>query len=600
MGEPEKKSKRSKEEELARIKEKKAILRDNFKKSFDLMKSLPKEAIDKLRPGIFSDITLLTIELATALDKSGKLLKFIEGKTKKETRQKDDGTAEEVSFVDINDVKTLQEFSKLIDEILSSKSLKKLPQKFTKLYSHPEIDNILHSLFKPGNIGFQGKFFSQDKTTEDDGLAIWENKGVEYHIKLDDLPKLQGKDPKVYVSQIKNINLLMLLSQEQNFNNSEKQATCDFTVSEYAERRGYSKAEIIRGGAFLEELKRDLLTGAYLTYRIDKIKIQGKNYIAHGIPNFYTLLEPTDSKIWKVIFNDPYKSWLMELLEGNARQYFIKDRKAIEDRITTEKPYLFLFYMQLTKRRQNNLLTKPVKIGNLLTDMKLPEHILARPKECFNIIKECLIYFSQNYKPDPLIESFKIYSDFHKTKAVKMPLSISEAFKNIEYQDFKDLLVDIGIKDLREAYVSFKRPVVKAKKSSKFNDEEQGLLDKTLKWFNDPYNPNRVSIPLKDQESLIRRYIKQLGQEQYKALFEKEANKFSPNSITFLTKTLKECGKPKPYETEDDKEEDEKTLRIKKQYEKLTKRPRYTRFENERTYTKEEQGLIDKKFFRED
>lgn len=136
----------------------------------------------------------------------------------------------------------------------------------------------------------------------------------------------------------------------------------------------------------------------------------------------------------------------MQILNKQARQYFIKSSKALEDRASTDKPYLFLFYQQLIRRKQYSLVTKPVKIGNLLTDMHLPDKILTRPKECFELLKECIIYFSNHYKPTPEIESFSLYNDFHKTKTVKLPLNISEAFKNYGYEDFKDLIKAIGIK----------------------------------------------------------------------------------------------------------------------------------------------------------
>ena len=532
MKEPKEKSKYTDEEKKSIVKQ--------YEENIKLLKNLPENKLP-------DEETLLEIvkfqqAFITSIDKTGKIKQMFKEKGEKVIEQKEDGTEREVYRLVFDD-KIMKEFSELLNKI-TQENLKKLQKKFPNIYSHPEIDNIMQAVFKPGGLTFQGKFFSDEEENETPGLAIWENQGIEYHIKLDDLPKLQGKDPKVFVSQMKNIDLLMLLAQEQNFDSPVKEANCDFTLTEYAERRGNTKEEIKRGGGFLEELKRDLFAGAYLTYRIDKIKIEGKNYIAHGIPNFYTLFEPIDSKSWKVVFNDPYKSWLMQILEGNSRQYFIKDRQAIEDRATTEKPYLFLFYRQLVQRRQHNLLTKPVKILSLLGKMKLPEKILKRPKESFMILKECLIYFSQNYKPIPVIESFKIYSDFHKTKeVVKLPLSITEAFKEYSYEDFKDLLIAIGIKDLREAYISFKRPQGKQKKSNKLDEEEQALLEKTLKWFNDPYNPNRVKIPLEDQESLIKRYIKKIGKEQYKTLFEKEANKpYGANSVIFLTKTLKEYG----------------------------------------------------------
>ncbi len=543
MEEPKKKSKYTPEE-------KSEVLKD-FNKLSEFIKSIQDMSEEDFNDNIDLVETYLKVMFTyiQKIDKTGELHKLNEQNAiKKEVRNKDGSIGEKREI--IADSSYLKEFKKVLEYIFSeeAKRLGKPQAKFPKIYSHPEIDNIIQNIFRPGSLTFQGKFFSDEEENETQGLAIWENQGIEYHIKLDDLPKLQGKDPKVFVSQMKNIDLLMLLAQEQNFNSPVKEANCDFTLTEYAERRGYTKEEIKRGGGFLEELKRDLFTGAYLTYRIDKIKIEGKNYIAHGIPNFYTLFEPIDSKTWKVVFNDPYKSWLMQILEGNSRQYFIKDRQAIEDRTTTEKPYLFLFYRQLVQRRQHNLLTKPVKILSLLEKMKLPEKILKRPKESFMILKECLIYFSQNYKPTPVIESFKIYSDFHKTKeAVRLPLGITEAFKEYSYEDFKDLLIAIGIKDLREAYISFKRPQGKRKKSNILDEEEQALLEKTLKWFNDPYNPNNVKIPIEDQESLVKRYIKKIGKERYRTLFEKEANKpYGANSVIFLTKTLKEYGSKNP------------------------------------------------------
>ena len=419
-------------------------------------------------------------------------------------------------------------------ELLEKKDIKKLFPKFKKIYTHSEIDNLFHSLFKTQKLKDKGTdSIEEDFLTGE--VKIWESKGVQYIVKIDDLPKLEGKNPKVYVSQIKNLSSLMGLTQEQQFNNSTKEATCEFTLPYYAERRGYSKEEIRKGGNFFNELKRDLLTGAYTTYRIDKVIIEGKEYTAHGIPNFYILYEPKDHENkWKVDFNNPYSSWIKKILNGEAKQYFVSNRKAIEDRITTERPYLFLFYMQLTKRKRSNLITTPVKIKNLLRDMKLPEKILIRPKECFKIIKECLIYFSENYQPSPELESFRIYNDFNKTETLKLPLSISGAFKKYDYEDFKDLIKAVSLKDVREAYISFKRPYKKPKRKFRLSEEEQELLNRTLKWFNGQV----TKIPLKDQRGQIEMYIKKLGFKDYKELFEREANKYNSNAVEFLTKVL--------------------------------------------------------------
>lgn len=427
-------------------------------------------------------------------------------------------------------------------ELLEKKKIKKLLPKFSKIYTHSEMENIKGQILKPGKLIKTGrKTINEDYASGE--VEIWRSKDVEYYSSVEDAIKLKG-NPKVSVSQLKNISLLTLLTQEQQFNNSTKEAKCEFKLSYYAERRGYTKEEIKRGGIIFEELRRDLFSGAFIAYRINNREIIKDNeYIRHGISSFYDLLEPIKDHSginWIVEFKDYWEKWIMEILEGGAEQFFIEERKAIEDRYTTERPYLFLFYRQLIKRKRANLDTMPIKIGNLLKDMKLPEDILARPRDCFNLLKECLIYFSENYKPTPELESFNIYNDFHKTKTVKLPLGISEAFKEYPYEDFKDLLKVIGIKDIRESYISFKRPYVKPKNKKKqdLNEEEQSFLDKTLKWFNDPSNPNKITIPLKDQESLVKRYIKKYGVTEYERLFKREGNKFNANAVEFLTKVL--------------------------------------------------------------
>jgi len=413
----------------------------------------------------------------------------------------------------------------------SPEAFKPTSKKFKKVYTHKEIENIMHSVLKTRKLKDIGisNIFDDSITGE---VKIWEGKGVEYIVKVEDLLKLDDKNPKVYVTQAKSLLLLMGMIQEQQFDNSTKEAKCEFTLSYYAERRGYTKEEINKGGNFFNELKRDLFSGAYTTYRIKQMMIEGKEYTIHN--TFYGLYEPKGHENkWKVEFNNPYGKWIIEILNGEAGQYFIKDHKAIEDRTTTEKPYLFLFYQQLIKRKRANLLTTPVKIGNLLKDMKIDEQILARPKECFELLKECLIYFSQHYQPVPELDQFFLYNDFHKTETVKLPLSISEAFKENPYEDFKGLLRAIGIKDIRESYISFKRPY-KQLKEYKLNEEEEQLLKRTLNWFDGQVN----KIPIKDQESMIRMYVKRLGYDDYKELFEREANKINVNAVEFLTKVL--------------------------------------------------------------
>ena len=413
---------------------------------------------------------------------------------------------------------------------------KALYKKFAEHYQHSELEKLTRELFKTQkltNTGQQGEF------------QTWEIKGIQYMVKMQDLPMLEGKDPKLYVSQLKNINLLIGLTQEQQYKKEIKEPECDFTLSYYAEGRGYTKEEVQKGGNFYNELKRDLFTGAYTTYKLDKVTINGKRYTAHGIPNFYTLYEPEDKgEPWKVRFtNEPYRTWILNVLNREAKQFFMEDRKAIEDRYTTERPYLYLFYRQLIRRKQHNLYIKPVKVRNLFEEMKLPDKILARPKECFEVLKECLLYFSTHYEPVPEIESYNLYNNYQEEPTVKTELSITEAFKNYTYESYKGLLKARGINDIREAYISFKRPYKKPKKNTtgkqkgkawQLDNNETRLLDRTLNWFNGQV----TKIPREDQESMIKMYIKKLGYDNYKAIFEREANKLNPNAVEFLTKVL--------------------------------------------------------------
>lgn len=432
----------------------------------------------------------------------------------------------------IKPLELIEYFAENKEELIGFLEKKKIEHlKFSKIYTHSKIENIIHKVLKTRKLKDSGISNIHDDSITGE-VKIWESKGVEYIVKVEDLLKLEGKNPKVYVTQIKSLLLLMGMIQEQQFNNPAKETKCEFTLSYYAERRGYSKEEIKKGGNFFNELKRDLFSGAYTTYRTNKMMIEGKEYTIHN--TFYGLYEPKDpGSNWKIEFNNPYSKWILEILNGEAGQHFIKDHKAIKDRTTTDKPFLFLFYQQLIKRKKASLLTTPVKIGNLLKDMKIDDQILARPKECYKLLKECLIYFSQHYQPVPELESFYLYNDFHKTETIKLPLNISEAFKQYGYEDFKGLIKAMGVKDIRETYISFKRSYAKPKKS-KLNKEEKELLERTLNWFDGQV----TKIPLEDQKSLIEMYIKKIGYENYKKLFKVEVNKLEANAVEFLTKVL--------------------------------------------------------------
>jgi len=54
-----------------------------------------------------------------------------------------------------------------------------------------------------------------------------------------------------------------------------------------------------------------------------------------------------------------------------------------------QKDPIYFIYRQLIKRKRATLFTQPIKVINLLKDMKLPDKILIRPKECFELLREC-------------------------------------------------------------------------------------------------------------------------------------------------------------------------------------------------------------------
>jgi hypothetical protein len=419
--------------------------------------------------------------------------------------------------------------------------LKKLPVRFKKHYISSELIKLSQNLFETQKLNKKGKsYINVDFTEGEIGVEVWEGKNTNYYIKIADLPELKGKPPKMYVNQMKNFYLLMGLIQEQQFFNDRKEANCKFTLVEYAKRRGYTEEQLKDGGEIYDYLKSDLVSGAFTNYKIKKLKLHGEFYTWLG--SMYGVGKPDKPKgEWEISFNFPYSKMILSVLEGEARPYFVKNPKAIEDRMTDRKPYLFLFYVQLTKRKQKILTTQPIKIKSLLEDMKLSKYITDRSKECFKVLKECIIYFSENYQPTPEIESFNLYNDFHKTETLKLPLSISEAFKKYSYEDFKDLLKSIGIKDIREAYISFKRPHTKSKSSKyKLSEKDKELRDDILEWIKEWEKLRNYPIEKteKERHKYISDRIRTLGYELVNDLFKDEKNKKRPNAFHFLFYTL--------------------------------------------------------------
>jgi len=368
-------------------------------------------------------------------------------------------------------------------------------------------------------------------------MEKWVANDIGYLVKrINYLNELFGKPPKVHVSQDKNIKLLIALIEQKQFNRTVKKAEVSFTLKEYAEYRGFTDKELASDGRIYQELKRDLFSGALTFYSVP-IERNGKEYTVYG--SLYQLEVPRErGGKWTVIFNGRYAESIERILYGNERGYFTHYLKEIADRTTNQEIHLHEFYNQLVFRRRKSGTTMPAKITTILNSMKLPDKILKRPKECFKVLKSCLTYFSDKYPEE--LNSITIYNNFNKNETVKLPLGLTEAFKDYSFEDFKDLIFNaINIKDFREALISFKGKPIKSRKKmidpDNIGTNENQLIEKIMKWAFSNWNIKKDKSEVKDY---LKRFIYKKGFDSLISLFEKEANRLKPNAIDFLFKVL--------------------------------------------------------------
>ena len=89
-------------------------------------------------------------------------------------------------------------------QLLEKKDLKY--KKFQKTYIHKDMEKLMHELMvgkKLTNKGTQNiNIPAIDKERITGEVMTWENKGVEYFVKVENLIKLEDKNPKVFTGQI--------------------------------------------------------------------------------------------------------------------------------------------------------------------------------------------------------------------------------------------------------------------------------------------------------------------------------------------------------------------------------------------------------------
>jgi hypothetical protein len=340
-------------------------------------------------------------------------------------------------------------------------------KKKKQVYKNPKsLEEIQRSIFKPTGLrdkDFKG--FTQDGQEE---VAEWDIKGGTARYPKSKQAKIDRKKkkpetalsviptpPKLGVSQAKNIDALGFMLQQENWKlekeGKQKLAELEFALSDYAKIRGYDDKQVARGGEFYNELKRDLFTGAYTTYRLDKVIIDGKEYTAHGLPNIYILLEPKNPKDkWKIKYNEPYKDYYL-----NGKQYYPILLEAIKDKGTDDrKGYLYFFFKLVMRYASTGDFKTQLKVSTLLENIKVSEGTQIRPQEAFRVLAECIYYTATHYKA---IEEVRFF-DSGKCEKVKVITDLKK-FESWIYQDFiKEVLTPLGLDDIREALISFNTP----------------------------------------------------------------------------------------------------------------------------------------------
>ena len=351
---------------------------------------------------------------------------------------------------------------------MSDETIKDKKEKETKpeVYKNPkEVEEIQRRFIR--NRGLRDKDFEGWTKDGQEEVAEWKIKGGKAQYPKTKQAKIDRKKkqetglsliptpPKLGVSQAKNIDALGFMLQRKNWlrqkDGKEKLPELEFSLKDYAKIRGYDDKQIARGGEFFNELKRDLFTGAYTTYRLDKVIIDGKEYTAHGLPNIYILLEPKNPKDkWRITYNEPYKNYYI-----NGRQYYPILLEAIKDKGTdSEKGFLYFFFKLVMSYASTTDFRTQLKVSTLLKKIKVSDRTQDRPQEAFKVLAECIYYTASKYKAIKEVRFF----DSGKCRKVKVITDL-ERFKSWDYESFKkEVLEELGLDDIREALISFNTP----------------------------------------------------------------------------------------------------------------------------------------------
>jgi len=348
-------------------------------------------------------------------------------------------------------------------EKLAEPEVKPIIKDKREVYKQPkDLAKITQSIYT--NIGFKDGDFKGYTKERGKDEAKWQKKELTALVLTEDLPLLSQRKkknegqqyliptpPKITVSQAKSMDTLCYMLQRENWRREkagqDKTGNLEFSLEEYAKMRGKSDAQIAQAGSYLDELKRDLISGGVTSYIVDLEPTTGrKSYL---IQNFYGLEVPKvkSKRKWRVIFNEPYKTDIL-----NSKQFYPILLKAIQDTNTNErKGYLYYFYRKVMSyaNTKTDFQTR-LKVSTLLDYIKAGDRTKAKPKRAFNVLCECICYATK-FKAIKEVRFF----DSGKYEKVRVITDL-EKFKDWDYTDFKNEVLNyLGLTDIREALVSF-------------------------------------------------------------------------------------------------------------------------------------------------
>ncbi len=348
---------------------------------------------------------------------------------------------------------------------------KKENEKSKEVYNNPkDIADITQSLFI--NAGFRDPDFIGYTDERGFNEAKWKKKELTALVPTKDLSLLDPRKkknegqgyliptpPKIAVSQAKNIDTLLVLLEKENRKREKagqsREGVLEFALKDYAKIRGKSDLELARGGKFLDELKKDLISGGITSYVLDLEATTGrKSYL---IQNFYGLEVPKikSKEKWKVIFNEPYKTFIL-----NSKQYYPILLQAIQDKGTDQqKGYLYFFLKVVMSYASTGDFKTQLRVSTLLEKIKVGDQAKNEPTESFKVLAECIYYINTSYKVNdkPAITEVRFFES-GKCKKVKV-ISDLVKFNSWSYEDFKkEVLAELGLNDIRDALISFNTP----------------------------------------------------------------------------------------------------------------------------------------------